>query len=347
MKSLHRMLLLVGIVAIMLFAAACGDKQNAAKPGNGDTASIDNNSDNEAQQEQQSNVQDNESEEENGNNASVERDPRVDELLAQFESLENPKVIPISVAMAELLDELDVMPIGVPMSSMALPEAFADLPRIGSTIQPDLEQLVKLQPDVVLIPESLKDSLGKKLETTSLKLAFLPVDSLDEMKLSVQVFGALFDKVHEADDFLASFAEQEQQLIATYKEHEAPKVMFLFGSAESLMFMNENTFAGSLAHNLGAVNVVSEVLEVKETYAPLNMESIVEVNPDVILLIAHGDPDAVAKTFEADVKKNGAWEKLNAFQNDRMQTLPYELFGSASLTKAIAAYQEMADALYD
>ncbi|WP_339329301.1 hypothetical protein [Bacillus paralicheniformis] len=63
--------------------------------------------------------------------------------------------------------------------------------------------------------------------------------------------------------------------------------MFLFGSAEALMLMNDNTFAGSLARNLGAINVVSEELKLTEAYVPFNMESIVAANPDVILRPIH------------------------------------------------------------
>lgn len=48
---------------------------------------------------------------------------------------------------------------------------------------------------------------------------------------------------------------------------------------------------------------MSEGLKLTEAYVPFNMESIVAANPDVILLVAHGDPDAVAKKFEEDVKK--------------------------------------------
>lgn len=344
MKKLHTLAWLIAILILVFLVSACAGEPNNEQQADVIRAS----NEDQSLDEQLGGEQDADDEnEESVQQGEQQRDPEVDALLEQFAGLQSPQVIPLSVAMSELLNELGIMPVGVPSSSMNLPDAYVDLPRVGSTIQPDLEQLVALQPDVILIPESLKDSLGAKLEPTAIPLAYLPVDSLDEMKLTLRVLSVLFDKEAEAEQFLAAFAAEEQQIIAAYEEQEAPKVMFLFGSTESLMFMNENTYAGSLARNLGAINVVSDILNVKETYAPLDMESIVEVNPDIIFLIAHGDPVAVASNFEADIKNNGVWEKLSAFQNNKMKALQYDLFGSASLTKAISAYYEMIEVLYD
>ncbi|MFX3636482.1 MAG: helical backbone metal receptor [Candidatus Pristimantibacillus sp.] len=272
---------------------------------------------------------------------------KVAEILAQFNNETPAKTITLSVAITELYNELGLELVGVPTSTSKLPEAYDQVTRVGNSHQPDLEQMVKLQPDVVLGPSSIKDSLEKNLTTTSLHTAYLPVDSLEELKLTTVALGRLYKQEEKAEALLQKFTEQENEALKLAEGKTAPKVLFLFGSAESLMFMNENTFAGSLAQKLGASNVVSDVLKLTETYIPLNMENIVEANPDVILLVAHGDPAAVAAKFEEDVKKNGAWEKLNAFKNGKMKTLDYSLFGTASLVKAPDAYKELAQILYN
>ncbi|GAB6992247.1 ABC transporter substrate-binding protein [Paenibacillus pini] len=267
------------------------------------------------------------------------------ELQGQFK--ETPaKVAVASVAIAEILDVLDVKPVGVPTSTVALPESFKDIPKIGSALKPDIEQVTKLQPDVVIGPESIKDSLEKQFKPASLKTAYVPSDSLEELKTSTIVLSRVFKQEQKANDFIAELEKQESDAVSQAKGKTAPKVMILFGSAESFMMMNENTFAGSIAKKLGASNVVTDVLKSEETYLPLNMENVVTANPDVILLVSHGDPDAAIKQFEADVKKNGAWDKLNAFKNKRVQALDYNLFGVASVVKASDAYKEMLGLLY-
>ncbi|UVI30692.1 ABC transporter substrate-binding protein [Paenibacillus spongiae] len=268
------------------------------------------------------------------------------ELQAQFGQEAPAKVVSASVAISEILDVLGVMPIGVPTSTVELPAAFKDVQRIGSALKPDVEQVTKLQPDLVLGPESIKDSLEKQFKPASLKTAYIPSDSLEELKLSMVVMSRVFKQEQKANEFLANLEKQESEAAKQAEGKTAPKVMLLFGSAESFMLMNENTFPGSIAKKLGASNVVSDVLKSDETYVMLNMENVVAANPDVILLVSHGDPDTAIKKFEEDVKKNGAWDKLNAFKNGKVSALDYNLFGVASLVKAADAYKEMTTKLY-
>ncbi|WP_018758199.1 ABC transporter substrate-binding protein [Paenibacillus terrigena] len=268
------------------------------------------------------------------------------ELQAQFGDAAPSKVVVASVAISEILNELGVMPVGVPTSTLELPAAFKDLPRIGSALKPDVEQVTKLQPDVILGPESIKTSLDKQFKPANLNTAYLPADSLEELKLTTVVLSRIFKKEDQANAFLAKLAEQEKLSVEQASGKTQLKIMILFGSAESFMMMNENTFAGSIAKKLGASNVVSDVLKSEETYIPLNMENVVAANPDVILLVAHGDANTAVKKFEEDVKKNGAWDKLNAFKNDKVKALDYNLFGVASVVKASDAYQQMLSILY-
>lgn len=281
-----------------------------------------------------------------GVTAAVQVDEtKASELQSQFQ-VGPSKVVVASVAIAEILDVLDVTPVGVPTSTVALPDKFKDIRRIGSALKPDVEQVAKLQPDVVLGPESIKNSLEKQFKPAKLKTAYVPSDSLEELKLSTVVLGRVFKQEEKANAFIASMEKQEREAVSLAQGKTGPKVLLLFGSAESFMMMNENTFAGSIAKKLGASNVVSDVLKSEETYLPLNMENVVTANPDVILLVSHGDPQAAIQKFEADVKKNGAWEKLNAFKNKRVQALDYNLFGVASIVKAADAYKEMLGLLY-
>lgn len=268
------------------------------------------------------------------------------ELQAEFGDKKPEKVVVTSVAIAEMLDVLGVMPVGIPTSMTALPAAFDGVTKIGSALKPDAEVISSLKPDVVLGPQSIKDSLNKQLGSAKLNLRFLPTDSLEELKLSLVVLSRVFGQEEKANALIERLTQEETAAVKQAEGKTAPKVMFLFGSAESFMLMNENTFPGSLAKKLGATNIVASSLKTEETYVPLDMESVVAANPDVILLVAHGDPEAAKKAFEADVKKNGAWEKLNAFKNNRVEALDYNLFGVASVVKAPDAYKEIATKLF-
>lgn len=324
---------IVVLISIVIALAACGNKEVSNK-------------NQEVNSSEQSNVI--ETNASNSTEVTIDVDEaKVQELQAQFGQEKPAKAVTLSVAITELYDALQLDLVGVPTTKSELPESYANVQRIGSSHSPDLEQIAKLEPNIMLAPASIKDSIDKVLQPAGLPTAYLPVDSLDELKESLVVLGRIYGKEDQATEVLTSFSEQEAEALKVIEGKSAPSVMLLFGSAESLMLMNEDTFAGSLAKKLGASNVLSTVLKQSETYVPLNMETIVEANPDVILLVAHGDPTAVSQKFEEDVKKNGVWEKLNAFKNGRMVTLDYNLYGVASLVKAPDAYKDLAAILYN
>lgn len=276
----------------------------------------------------------------------AEHTEKVAELVKQFPTETPSSIVTTSVSITEMLNILDVLPVGIPTSTHKLPEGFDKIEKIGSTIEPDVEKVVSLSPDVVIGPESIQESLEKKIKNSKLATAYIPTDSYDELKISLDVLGKVLDKEDAANTYLAQLEEKETALLEDIKGKESLKVMLLFGSGESFMLMNETTYVGSLMKKLGAKNIVNETMDTKEAYVPMNMEDVVSENPDAILLVSHGDPTAALEQFKADVKKNGAWEKLNAFKEDRVQALDYGTFGYASIEKATDGLDQLSKILY-
>ncbi|WP_042352912.1 ABC transporter substrate-binding protein [Bacillus massiliigorillae] len=278
--------------------------------------------------------------------STSENDAKVKELLKQFPSEQPKSIVTTSVSIVEMLNVLDVKPVGIPTSTHKLPEGFDTITQIGSTIAPDVEKIASLNPDIIIGPESIEESLEKKIKQSKVKRAYIPTDSYEELKISLEVLGKTLHKEDKAKEYLAQLEEKEKAVLENSKGKTAPKVMMLFGSGESFMLMNETTYVGSLVKKLGAINIVNEATESTEAYVPMNMEDVIAANPDAILLVSHGDPTAALEQFKAEVKKNGAWEKLNAFKEDRVQALDYEIFGYASIEKATTGLEKLNEILF-
>ncbi|EJW16091.1 ABC-type Fe3+-hydroxamate transport system, periplasmic component [Paenibacillus alvei DSM 29] len=135
-----------GVIALMVIVlAACGNS-NGASPAS---------SPNPAAESPASSQDTNSLAEEKGDHGEVGK------LMQQFGTKKPEKIVTLSVSITEILHEIGVVPAGVPKSSSKLPEAFEHVPRIGSSHQPDLEQIAKLQPDIIVGPMSIKDSIEK------------------------------------------------------------------------------------------------------------------------------------------------------------------------------------------
>ncbi|MYL58864.1 ABC transporter substrate-binding protein, partial [Virgibacillus halodenitrificans] len=80
-------------------------------------------------------------------------------------------------------------------------------------------------------------------------------------------------------------------------------------------------------------------------YASISPEKIVEKNPQQIMLITHGDPEAVKKAFQEEMNKNATWKNLDAVRNGQVIVLPSHLFGSNPGVKVAEALQTMQESL--
>lgn len=71
-----------------------------------------------------------------------------------------------SVAVTEILDELGVKVSGVPTSSYDLPEITKDAVKVGNPMNPDLEIIKSLNPDVVVSVDTLGEDYKNYLLIT-------------------------------------------------------------------------------------------------------------------------------------------------------------------------------------
>ena len=267
-------------------------------------------------------------------------------VIAQFPEAQPERLITTSVPLAEMLNLLDITPVGVPTSTNPLPSDFEAIERIGSPMQPDLEVVTNLKPDLILGAESLRTTLDKVLEGIDLKTAYLPTDSFDDLKLSFKALGTYYNKEAEMNTVLDQLVTKETELKEQGKGKELPSVLLVIGTADSFMVMSEESYVGSLVNKLGADNIATSVLKVKDRYSPINMEDVVVADPDIILVLASADHGASKDAFKKEVEKNDTWTKLSAYQNDKIEVLDYEVFGVTSIKNAEKALTDISTYFY-
>lgn len=269
------------------------------------------------------------------------------EALSQFPTQVPERIVTTSVPLTEMLHLLGIVPVGVPTSTNPIPADFESIQRIGSPMQPDLEIVTHLEPDLLLGAESLRSTLDKNLEGMNLPTAYLRTDSFDDLKLSFKVLGTYFNKIDEMNAVLATILEKENELAKLGEGKKLPSVMLMIGTSDSFMVMSERSYLGSLVKKLGADNIAASVLKATETYSAMNMEDIVVADPDIILVLASGDHGASVEKFQKEVEQNSTWTKLSAYKNNKIHILDYTVFGVTSISNVNQALSQIADYFYE
>ncbi|WP_405169218.1 ABC transporter substrate-binding protein [Paenibacillus sp. FSL H3-0286] len=269
------------------------------------------------------------------------------EALSQFPAKVPERIVTTSVPLTEMLYLLGITPVGVPTSTNPIPADFETIDRIGSPMAPDLEVVTKLEPDLLLGAESLRSTLDKSLEGIDLQKAYLRTESFEDLKLSLKVLGTYFNKKDEMNTALTKILNKENELSQLAEGKELPSVLLVIGTADSFMVMSEKSYLGSLVKKLGADNIATSVLQVTDTYSPINMENIVAADPDIILVLASGDHGATEDKFKKEIEKNETWTKLSAYANNKINILDYSVFGVTSIINAETALTEIAKYFYE
>jgi len=184
------------------------------------------------------------------------------------------------------------------------PAAIRSLPRVGGGIDPNVEAIVALRPDVVLAAVSSRGS--ERLEALGLKVVALePKTHADTRRVIDTVARVLGLPAEDADrlwrDIDAAVSAAAQSLPPHVRR---TKVYFEVNRAPYAA--GASSFIGETLARLGAQNIVPAELG---PFPKLNPEFVVRANPDVIMVGARNAPGMTERP---------GWERIRAVRERRV-----------------------------
>jgi len=272
------------------------------------------------------------------NNASEES---LEELKAKFETPE--KIVSTTVAITEIMEELELDLVGVPTSYKDLPEVYSDATEVGNAMDPDLEIVLSLEPDDVLTVTNLQADLQEKFDNAGVPGTFLDFDSAQAMFDEIEMLGEKYDRVEQAEGLVAQFENKMNELEADTKNREAPKVLILMGIPGSYIVGTEHSYIGDLVKRLGGEIAVEGH---DEDFISANTEYLQQTDADIILRAVHGAPEEVVKMFDREFAENDIWQHFKAVEDDRVYDLEETRFGTTANLAVIEAMEELMTMMY-
>ena len=268
------------------------------------------------------------------------------ETTLEFDEIPN-RIAVGTVSLAEIFNELEIDLVGVPsVTSFPLPEKYKDLPSIGMSMSPDAEILASLKLDAFITDAALKDSLNENLTNKKIPAYFIGTSGYDEIISSIISLGDAFNKNKQAEKIIKEIKDNEKKALDKVKDKSPQKVMIVFGTPKGFMLATDNSFVGDLVNRLNSKNVTSS-LETHSPFIPFSQETVLEMNPDVILRLTHADPTTSKKMFDKEFAENKIWQAMSAVQNDRVYDLDPNYFSVVANIKCAEALNLLADMLYE
>ncbi|WP_415339105.1 heme ABC transporter substrate-binding protein IsdE [Clostridium perfringens] len=251
-------------------------------------------------------------------------------------------VVATSVAVTEILDELGVKVSGVPTSSYDLPESTKDAVKVGNPMNPDLEIIKSLNPDVVVSVDTLGEDYKKLFTDNNIPSEFIDLTTLEGLKTSISTLGERFNKTEKANEILNELKVKEDEFVNLSKE-EKKDVLLVFAAPGSMMIATPSSYIGNLVDKVGANNIVKDD---KKPFVSYSNEEIVKLNPDMVLVMTHGMPEQAKKMAEEKFASDPAWSRIEAVKEGKVYYLENGYFGMSANLKVIESLDKLGEIIY-
>ncbi len=188
-------------------------------------------------------------------------------------------------------------------------------PKVGGAINPSLETIASLHPDLVLVTKNLN-----RLETVN-ALDSLGIPSYATDPHTVEAIIASTERLADllgAPETGTSLGKDMERRIAAIKDRVTslpPRRVLFVVWTEPLISIGNNTFIADALQHAGAVSVIDS----SQAWPQINLEEIVHLQPE-FLVFAESHPDYAAHTADTLADRPG-WRVLDAVKHRRFAVI--------------------------
>lgn len=224
----------------------------------------------------------------------------------------------VSEAVVALGHEKDLVAVDI---SSIYPKTLGELPNVGYWLQLSKEGILSVNPELIIAsensgPKDVIDTLKK------FKIELHLIDdkpTLESALLKIKQVGKALGKEQKANEIIKRLQTNVESMKKEIDSKEkTPKVLYMFSRGEGMsMAAGVKTKAGAMINMAGGKNVIS-----LNSFSQISTESILEMNPDVILTSSHRGP----MKFDMSVLKN-----VNAIKNNQVYDMDMLLVSGFSV----------------
>lgn len=188
------------------------------------------------------------------------------------------------------------------------PEESKSIQSIGTIMEPNIEKIIELKPDVVLVSAHFKEDVAKRIEDLGIKIVVL-YDAKDFNGIYdlINVLGEVVNSQDKANELISSMKKKVEEVSQKVKDKEKPKVYYVVDFGKNGDFTaTGDTFLGQIIDMAGGNNIAKHA-----TGWMFSLEKIIENDPEYIVL----SKNYVSKN---DFMTTDGYKELSAVKNNKV-----------------------------
>ncbi len=224
------------------------------------------------------------------------------------------------------------------------PPAVEQLPRVGALLDPDMERIIGLRPDLVVVFEGQVE-LREKFRQAGIPLFVYPRPTVANIIESLRALGRRVDASAQADREAARVEQELDDIRAGVKGLPRPRTLLVVGrepgTLRNIYASGGFGFLDDLLAIAGGANVFADV---RRENLQVTTEAILAARPEVIVEVVAAQPWSAAD-IERETR---VWDTLGSVPAVRNRRV-YLLMGDVFVTpgpRLVEAARKMAEVLH-
>jgi iron complex transport system substrate-binding protein len=193
------------------------------------------------------------------------------------------RVVTLAPSLTEMVMALGAGSTLVGVSRFDEAKEVASLPRVGGFVDPSVEAVVALRPDLVLVqPGPGNQRPVEKMAEVGVPVLLLPLHTVADTLAALHAVGRALGKEKEASVLVQRIESTRARIREAAKARKSPRVLFVYGF-EPLIVAGPGSFADELLRDAGGINVAADA---GSAYPIYSVERAVVARPDVVVVVA-------------------------------------------------------------
>ena len=297
----------------------------------------------------------------NGSSSSNKKSSSKDTIEVKTEqgNVKVPKdakrVLVLEYSFIDALAALDVKPVGVADDNKPnriikpLRDKIKGYTSVGTRKQPNLEEISKTKPDVIIADSQRHKGIYKELNKIAPTVMLKSFDG--DYKENINAYKTITKALNKEKQGQKRL-DKHNKLMAEYKKQikfdKNEKVLPAVASKSGLLAHPSSSYVGQLLGELGFKEALNDDVTkglskyLQGPYLKLNSETLADVNPQRMFIMT--DKASPEEPSYKEFQKDPVWKKLDAVKHNRVDVVDRDLWARA---RGLISSEQMAKEIVD
>ncbi|WP_280414228.1 ABC transporter substrate-binding protein [Nocardia carnea] len=193
-------------------------------------------------------------------------------------------------------------------------DKVADSVNVGTTAEPNLEQILELEPDLIVSAKVRHESLYDQL--TKIAPTVFSESTGPTWKQNIVLLGEALGRKDRAEELITSY-EERAAAVGEQIRARKPDVTYSlvrFAGEDTARLYSSNSFIGEIMTDMGIPRPAGAPDSTDSIFTPLSTEQILKADAGIVMVSAYtppGDEGDSSRDQQARYEANPLWQRLS------------------------------------